>query len=63
MTSDLVEELPDGFVVVVVVDGDAMASDGGDELSFLLQQQTERRLPLRATQGRVDGLLLLTPPL
>jgi len=39
VTSDLVEEVPDGFVIVVLLDSDAMASDGGDELSLLLQQR------------------------
>lgn len=63
VTSDLVQEVPDSLVVVVVLDDDAMVSDGGDELRLLLQQRAERRLPLRSSQGRVDLLLLLTPPL
>ncbi len=60
---DLVQKIPDGFVVVVVVDGDAMLSDGGDELRLLLQQRAESRLSLGSSQGRVDPLFLLTPPL
>lgn len=63
MTSDLVQEVPDSFVVVVVLDGDVMASNGSDELRLLLQQRAESCLPLSSSQGRVDPLLLLTPPL
>lgn len=63
MTSDLVEEVPDGFVIVVLLDSDAMASDGGDELSLLLQQRAESCLPLSSSHGQVDPLLLFTPPL
>ncbi|KAF3855299.1 hypothetical protein F7725_023354 [Dissostichus mawsoni] len=44
--------VPDHLVVVVVLDGDAMVSDGGDELRLRLQQKAERRLPLRSSQGR-----------
>lgn len=63
MTSDLVQYVPDSFVVVVVVGVDVMASDGGDVLHLLLQQRAESRLPLGSSQGRVDPLLLLAPPL
>lgn len=63
MTSDLVQEVPDSFVIVVVLDGNLMTSDGGDLLRLLLQQRAKSCLPLSSTQGRVDALLLLTPPL
>lgn len=35
--SDLVQEVPDGFIIVVVLDRNAVASYGSDELGLLLQ--------------------------
>lgn len=34
--SDLVQQVPDGFIIVVVLDGNAVASNGSDELCLLI---------------------------
>lgn len=63
VTSDLIQEVPDNFVLVDNFYVDLMAANGSDELHFLLQQRAQSCFPLRTAQAAVYLLLLLTPPL
>ena len=62
MTSNLVQEGLNSLVVVLLAGGDAVASDGCDELGLLVQQGAQRGLPLCSLQRGIDFFHLLTTP-